>query len=430
MPIILIGGGPIAVAGGGTAFSRLIQVCAEEMGEGQWPGVSTTTSDGDADSLIDAAVSDSRTGAEDQHLTDIWVRLTISGTENIRKIKTLTASSGTYIPQYSFTGTPGTGTEYEVHRLMNPIQLKRCIIDALAELRYQEILPLTLVVDGDMLGSAAATYWGTSNASIDYDTTKVLFGTRSLYVTANVADGYAYPKSNVAVTPGQKLIVWAPVYGDQQQAELILYDVTAGADISGASARHDEEGFALLLFTATVPAGCYEVRPHLQTKTNGGTTYWDHVGILKANEKVYPSPSWLVKRQDFIKVVSFPRSNSLSSDNADNAYALWLRGPQHEHVHETIFAHRGIVPLRIPLSASPSKPLFVMGKRRYPALSADTDETEADESTVKAGALAFAYRRLGGDYRAEAAKWAYIFNDLRRGDEPPLTVRQRSCWSG
>ena len=428
MPIILIGGGPIAPGAGGTKFSRLIQVCAEEMGEGQWPLVSTATADGDADSLIDAAVSDSRTDPEDQHPVDIWVRLTISGVENIRKIKTFTASSGTYIPQYSFTGAPGIGTEYEVHRVMNPHLLKRCIIDALAELRYQEILPLTLVVDGDMLGAAAATYWGTVTASIDYDTTKVLFGTRSLYVQASAADGYAYPKSNVAVTPGERLIVWASVYGDQQQAELILYDVTNSADIPNASARHDEEGWGLLFFTATVPSGCYEVRPHLRTKTNGGTTYWDHVGILKANERVYDSPTWLSKKQDFIKIVSFPRGGSLSSDNASNAYSLWRYGPQHEHTEEIIYAHRGLVPLRLELGERPSKPLFVIGKRRYPALSVDTDETEADEATVKAGALAFAYRRLGDDYEAQARKWAGIFNDLRRADEPPITVRQHSYW--
>ena len=296
-------------------------------------------------------------------------------------------------------------------------------------MRYQDILPLTLVVNGDMEVLLPTTNWKENNISdVTYSTTQLLLGTNSLVVTDDGSGG-GYASMEVGylpVTPGEQLVVWAPVYGDQQGAKLTLYDVTNGADIE--TARHDEEGWGLLFFTATVPKGCLEVDVHLETITASGTTYWDHVGILKVNERVYDSPSWLTKRQDYIKVVSFPRGPVLASDNADNAYALWPHGPQHEHTHETIFAPRGGVPLRIPLSERPGKPLFVVGKRRYPALTTDASITTADEATVKAGALAFAYRRLGDDYADKAAHWAYIFNELRRGDEPPVTVRQRSCW--
>jgi len=312
---------------------------------------------------------------------------------------------------------------------MHPTKLKTCITDALAELRYQDILPLTLVVNGDMEVADPTTNWKENNIdTVTYSTTQVLLGTNSLVVTddgsgagyASMAAGY------LPVTPGEQLVVWAPVYGDQQGAKLTLYDVTGSADIE--TARHDEEGWGLLAFTATVPEDCLEVDVHLETITALGTTYWDHVGILKVNQRVYDSPDWLTKRQDFIKVISFPRGATLTSDDADNAYALWHHGPQHEHTHETIFAHQGVVPLRIPLSQAPSKPLFVVGKRRYPALTTDASETAADEATVKAGALAFAFDRLGDNYEAKARKWARRFNDLRRGDEPPVTVRQRSCW--
>jgi len=412
------------------SFVSLIRAALEELNDSPFPVTGTTTAAGDADSLIDTVLlKDTSSKADTSRFVGWWVRVWDSATpsvENIRLIKTYTPSTGILIPEASFTAAPGTSKAYELHQRLHPTRLKQCINDILAELRYQDILPLTLVADGDMVGTVVATYWGNSNATPAYDTTKVLFGTQSLSVAATAANGYAYPKTNLAVTPGETLLVWAPVYGDQKQAELVLYDVTNSAEIE--TARHDEEGWALLLFTATVPADCYEVRPHLRTKTNAGTTYWDHVGILKVADKVYDSPSWLTKDQDFIQLVSFPIGNALTSDNADNAYKFWRYGPENRKVVNTIPAQRGVVPLRLELQEAPSEPLFVIGRRRYPSLSADTDVTTADDTTVKAGALALVYRRLGDDYAGRAASWAKIFNDLRRGDEPPFSIRQKSTW--
>jgi len=416
-------------------FVELIHAVLEEMSEGPHPVVNKTTAAGTTAILEDTDNLKETSSAADANRHDgWWLRFWDSAEtpiENIRKIKTYTPSDGRLVPEANFDNAPGDNKVYELHQRMHPTKLKTCITDALAELRYQDILPLTLVVNGDMEVTLPTTDWKENAISVvAYDTTKVLFGTNSLKVVDDglgTGGGYASMEAGyLAVTPGEKLIVWAAVYGDQQGARLTLYDVTNSADIE--TARHDEEGWGLLFFTATVPEDCLEVDVHLETITKAGTTYWDHVGILKVNQRVYDSPGWLTKRQDFIKVISFPRGKALTSDDADNAYSLWARGPQHEHTHETIFAHRGVVPLRIPLSESPSKPLFVIGKRRYPALSTDIDTTAADATIVKAGALAFAYRRLGDAYRGKAAYWAYIFDGLRRGDEPPLTVRQRSCW--
>lgn len=418
-----------------TTLLTFIRAVLEEMSDGPWPVTGTTTTAGTTSTLVDTTnLKETSSEADSSRHVGKWIRVWDSGdptVENIRLVKTYTPSSGTLVPEANFDNAPGAIKAYELHEKLHPTRLKTCITDALAELRYQDILPLTLVVNGDMEVTDPATNWKENAIStVVYDTTKVLFGTNSLKVVDDGSGGgYASMEAGyLAVTPGERLIVWAPVYGDQQGAKLTLYDVTNGADIE--TARHDEEGWGLLFFSATVPEDCYEVDVHLETITASGTTCWDHVGILKANQKVYNSPSWLTKRQDFIKVVSFPHGNSLSSDDADNAYALWHRGPQHEHVHETVFAHRGVVPLRLPLSETPSKPLFVIGKRRYPALTTDASTTTADEATVKAGALAFAFRRLGSDYREQAARWAYIFDNLRRAEEPPFTVRQRTCWSG
>jgi hypothetical protein len=414
----------------GTRFDTLIRACLQEMAESPHPVTGVTTAAGTVATLVDSNdLKETGVNADDTRYVGDWLRVWDSGTpsvENIRKIKTYAPSTGTLAPESDFTAAPGTSKTYEIHHKLHPDKLKQAICDALAELRYQEILPLTLVADGDMVGTVVATYWGNSNATPAYDTAKVLFGTHALSVAAIAANGYAYPKTNLAVTPGEWLIVWAPVYGDQKQAELVLYDVTHSAEIE--TARHDEEGWGLLWFTAEVPADCYEVRPHLRTKTNGGTTYWDHVGILKCNQRVYDSPGWLSKRQDVIKVVSFPRGSGLISDNADNAYGLWAYGPQHEHLSEMIYAHRGVVPLRLELGRYPDDALFVVGKRRYPALSDDADETQADATLVKAGALALAYRRLGPEYAGQAKSWAKLFNELRPAEEPALTVRQVSCW--
>ena len=408
----------------------LIRNCLEELSENPHPITGIMTAIGTNLQVTDTTnLKDTSTKADTSRHVGKWVRFyddAATPVENIRKIATDTPSTGILVPEAAFSKATAVGWVYEIHEKLHPTRLKQAINDALAELRYQDIEPLTLVSDGDMIGTVVATYWSNSNATPTYDTTKVLFGLQSLSVAATAANGYAYPATNVAVTPGETLLVWAPVYGSAKQAELVLYDVTNSVEIE--TARHDEQGWGLLAFTATVPADCYQVRPHLRTKTNAGTTYWDHVGILKTADKVYDAPSWLTKDQDFIKLVSFPVGNSLTSDNADNAYRLWNYGLCSGNVVSTIPAQRGVVPLRLELQQRPTEPLFVIGRRRYPSLTADTDVTTADTTTVKAGTLALVYRRLGDDYAARCATWTKIFNDLRRGDEPPFQVRQKSMW--
>lgn len=425
MPIILA-----APSGGPVTLVAHILALLEELNENPHPVTGTTTADGTVDALIDVVnLKDTSPKADTSRHVGKWLRFWDTAgvpVENIRKVMTDTPSTGTLIPEASFTLAPVTGTVYEIHEKYHPTRLKQAINDCLAELRYQDIMPLSLVVDGDMNQVVVLAYWGTVNATPSYNTTQVLFGLQSLRVAATAADGYAFPLNNVQVTPGEKLLVWAPVYGDQQQAELVLYDVTNAADIE--TARHDEEGWAVLMFTATVPAGCYEVRPHLRTKTNAGSTYWDHVGILKTRTKIYATPTWLTKDQNFMQLVSFSCGSSLTSANADNAYNIWEAGSQAVKVVNTLAVHSNVAPLRLELQEYPSEPLFVVGRRRYSALFADTDESGADATTVKAGALALVYRRLGDDYAGRCAYWTKIFNSLRRGDEPPFQVRQKGSW--
>ena len=240
--------------------------------------------------------------------------------------------------------------------------------------------------------------------------------------------GYASMEAGyLPVSPGESLLVWAPVYGDQQGAQLTLYDVTNGAGIE--TARHDEEGWGLLLFTATVPEGCLEVDVHLETITASGTTYWDHVGLLKQGEVFLNAPSWVDRSQEFIDLLELPVGNSLTSDNADNAFRMWTQPSQEFHNREHIEAHRGVIPLRLQLSQRPSGPLFVRGKRTFPALSADTDETEADEKAVRYGSLFHAYQKLGKDYAGEMMYWGDKFYKRRRRTEGRPRVTQVSPYN-
>lgn len=424
MPIVLKGGGAVPAGPGGTAFSVIIQACAKEMADGQWPVVRNATG-GSATTLVDSRLIDSRTDADAMWPVGKWLRVTVDSTEYIRKITSFDATTGALtISGGDFASNPTT-EEYEIHYVSHPGDLKDGINDALADMSYQELLPLTLGTDLDMETSGTAN-WTATTATLAKNTTYVLFGRQSLSVAATAANGYAQSAA-IPVTPDELLIVAAAVYGDEQQAELILYDVTNGADIE--TARHDEEGWALLSFNENVPEDCYEVAVRCRTKTNAGTTYWDHVSVLKASELIYDRPSWLAKSQDFIKLISFPASHSLTSDNADNAYRLWIQPSQHVDMIQQIEAHRGVVPLRLELDSRPARAIFVMGKRNYPSLSADTDETEADKKTVIAGALYHAYRKLGADYADLAGEWGYRFMRLRRGVEGRQTVRMVSPYA-
>jgi len=410
-------------------FVTLIRDCLEELTENPHLYTGVMTAIGTNLQVIDTTnLKDTSTKADTSRHVGKWLRFyddAVPPVENIRKIMTDTPSTGILVPESAFSKATAVGWTYEIHERLHPTRLKQAINDILAELRYQEILPLTLVADGDM-EATGVTGWTNTNATCAKDTTYVLFGRQSLKVTDSGTGGGNSASGNVPVTPGEQLLVWAAAYGDQKGAKLTLRDVTHSADIE--TARHDEEGWGLLLFTATVPADCYEVRVQCHSIVASGSTYWDHVGILKTSDKVYDSPSWLSKDQDFIQLVSFPYGTALTSPNADNAYKFWRYGPENRKVVNSIPTQRGVVPLRLDLQEAPSDPLFVVGRRRYPSLTADTDETKVDATTVKAGALALVYRRLGDDYAGRAAYWTRLFNDLRRGDEPPFSVRQKSTW--
>jgi len=346
--------------------------------------------------------------------------------EYIRKIKTFAPSTGTL----TIVGTPAfatavvAGEEYEIHFLTHPDNTKESINDALNEMEYEEVLPLTLITDGDM-EAAHSTSWTGANATPTKNRSNVQIGRQSQAVLASAANGVS-KSGDVTVTPGETLIVAAPVYGDKQQAELVLYNVTGSADIE--TARHDEEGWALLAFTATVPADCYEVAAWLRTKTNAGTTYWDFVTLLKASQRTYPAPSWVATAGDFLKLAYLPLGPALSSDNARNAYA-WPDWLAHVHTFGTIQAQRGVVPLRLQLGqACPSYPVLVLGKRNYPSLTLDTDSTEADKEAVVAGGLYHLYRRLGPDYGKLVDYWGAKYARLRRKYETTPNVKLVSSY--
>lgn len=424
MPIILRGGGAVPSVSAGTAFSTIIQACAREMADGQWPVVRNATG-GSASTLVDSRLIDSRTDADAVWPVGKWLRATVDATEYIRKVTSFDATTGALtISGGDFASNPTT-EEYEIHYVSHPSDLKDAINDALADMSYQELLPLTLGTDLDMETSGVANWTGL-NATLAKNTSYVLFGRQSLSVAATVADGYAQSAA-IPVTPGELLIVAAAVYGDKKQAELILYDATNGADIE--TARHDEEGWAVLSFNENVPEDCYEVAVRCRTKTNSGTTYWDHVSVLKASELICERPSWLARSQDFIRLMSFPASHALTSDNADNAYRMWVQSSQRVDMIQQIEAHRGLIPLRLELESRPSRPIFVMGKRYYPSLSADTDTTMADKKTVIAGGLYHAYRKLGEDYADLEGRWGYNFMRLRRNVEGRQTVRMVSPYA-
>lgn len=415
----------------GTKYSALIQSCAKKQAKGRWQAVAVTTAQGNANKLelVDTTnLQDARSNADATLYKNKWVRIIISATENIRKVSSHTVASGILVPLSTFSAQCPTATTYEIHEF-HPQFIKDAINEALENMTYEEVLPLTLVEDGDMEHATPINYWAETNITdpVVVNTTIVQFGKQSLEVEDNGSGGgYASLVSTkyIAVTPGQQVIVWAVAYGDQQGAKLTLYDVTNSAVID--TARHDEEGWGLLAFVVNVPDDCYELDVRLETITASGKTYWDHVGILKTSDVIRERPSWLAKEQDFLELLSLPIAGSMRSDNADNAYRMWTRNFIEESVGERIATPRGVVPLRLSLTHRPVRPLFVKGLCPYPELSVDADETEADEQTVIAGAMHYFYKAQGDDYREDAWTWGSEFARRKRGVEGRPIVRMIS----
>ncbi|KKL52825.1 hypothetical protein LCGC14_2281610, partial [marine sediment metagenome] len=201
--------------------------------------------------------------------------------------------------------------EYERHRKVRPNIINDRLDVILGLIRQNVLLPVTIVVDGDMEDDPATNFAVGGTETLANDTTYVRHGRQSLKITAGADDDYAKSTTALYLPGGTQVLCATDCYitaGDA--AKLILYDETNSANIE--TAESDESGWVHLEFLATVPVTCEEVSVRLEAQSSGDIIYFDHVTLWPTADKGIELPSFLEFVYDVKRIFYFPVGTGLA----------------------------------------------------------------------------------------------------------------------
>lgn len=302
-----------------------------------------------------------------------------------------TGSSSQLTLAPALTGSIVSGTDYEIHFKYHPDYAEDRINDILGNLETGYLIPLSIIVDGDMEDDPATNFAVGGTETLANDTTYVRRGRQSLKVTAGADDDYA-KSTSATYLPGDTQVLCATdcyiTAGDS--AKIILYDETNSADIE--TAESDESGWVHLEFLATTPTTSEEVSLRLEAQTNGDVIYFDYAVLLPTSQAILTPPGEVEYAHDFGRLFYFPHGDGLAGSTNDNAYVVDQQPARHWSSYSLQRDDTGVLPTRLEVHKTPvTRPLFIEGDVDFAALSADTDTTVAPADLVVQLALADTY---------------------------------------
>jgi len=278
-------------------LAALRQEFSRHLG-GYWSGTAT---DGTTTSLVDDSnETPFEPGDPDEVFPGRWILFTSGDNAGtIRRIKANGYAPGNYRVAWNnaLARAVQAGDTYEIHS-NSPAEITRWINRALVKLTHETRSLLSLVPDGDMEAATTAA-WTASNATPTKVTNRVMFGSRALRVANSGASGRVQ-SGTLLVVPGETYWIAAGASVAVGTASLIVWDATNGAavkTISGTNAPY-------LVYSDefTTPAGCHALAIRLQGAEANADIYWDHIQLLRVNDRRVPAPSW-VTRQGLVRDV-------------------------------------------------------------------------------------------------------------------------------
>ena len=231
---------------------------------------------------------------------DCWVRLT-SGTvvDEISKVDYLDMDAGDLYVSPSFSGTPD-GT-YEVYRAgLLPDDLDRARDEALTRYCSQwALLPITEVTNGDF-EDAIGTTWTATSSTIAINSTPLTWPVSfraSLRVTNSAANGYA-ASTSLWGRPGQSFYLYVPVSARTGTAEVIVRDVTNGANVTlSGTATSTGRGWSGIEVTGQVPSGGFELAIRLAGQGAADVIDWGPVHFVWQGQRRIALPARVATRE-------------------------------------------------------------------------------------------------------------------------------------
>lgn len=282
----------------------------------------------------------------------------------------------------SFTATPQSGQEYEVHYDMHPDSINDLIDEIMENLEYQILVPITLITDGAMELSGTANWGSGVNSSYAKDTTTVRHGKQSLKVTANAAAGYR-ESVTVNVTPSTTAIVSSDLYisNNDEGAKVYLWDKTNDAEIESGTAN--VVGWSNITFTAAIPATCEEVAIRLEATNLGDIIYFDNAILQIQGQEEYDFPSQAEWSFDLKELFYFPLGKGINTTSAEFNYKLGDKGKTFWSHYDIEEDETAVVPYRLIMHKAPeSLPVWAAVEIDYPLFSGATYAAKDADTTA------------------------------------------------
>lgn len=211
-----------------------------------------------------------------------WIRLTAGGGDgDISRIDQVDPSTGTIWVSPSFSAVPTTATTYEIYRPdLEPDDIDRARDKGLEYLcsRWQS-LPVSLVTNADYLVNVTDG-WTASNTTLARagGTFPTELWPATMTATNSGATGGARSASIYAIRAEDYFYLYVPVSVRSGTAQVIVRDVTNGADITlNGTSSETRRGWSAFEVTGQVPASCDEIQVWLQGDESDAIVEWGPV---------------------------------------------------------------------------------------------------------------------------------------------------------
>ncbi|KKN82260.1 hypothetical protein LCGC14_0310730 [marine sediment metagenome] len=218
------------------------------------------------------------------------------------KVDYLDTTLGRLYVTPSFSGTDDSATTYEIWKEgIDPDDVDRARDEALTRLcSVWSMHPVSIVPNAGYVDAVGASNWtaiGGATIAIQTLSFPYEFATNTILGT-NAAGNEGATSPSIYVQPNQFFYIYVPVSVRTGTAELVVRDVTNGADISlGGTATATLRGWTGIEGTFTIPAACGEINVQLRGQESNAVVEWGPVYFHGQDMKMIQVPARVLSRQ-------------------------------------------------------------------------------------------------------------------------------------
>lgn len=294
----------------------------------------------------------------------------------------------TISPNFSLAGY-GAGTFYLYPKGLHPDYLIEKMNGVLRNTDHPHIWFPSLVVDSDFesndisnfpaVGTPTTRQFVSTDTLVNISTT--FLGERVIDLRTD-ADAEGLSTASIWVVGGEQLLVSVNLITSDSgdMAEVILRDVTAGADLHTVT-NIPTYPLTEVRFRETIPNGTFQSNIQILSTGSDAESFVISPPVLVQSDRrrTYPGPSWLTRESQLIGTVRLPQGYTAEVADTYIGLSEFLVADADVSV---IRADRYIRPFQIQLSNPGNDPLGLLCMRPFAELVGDNSTTVADKDYV------------------------------------------------